>query len=403
MEKIVIEVSPPPASGTGRATRAIQSAIDYAANLGGGTVKLGEGVYELDGTLHLRARVRLEGVPGLTVLQQSEERLSALACDADRHERQVAVMHPDRFEIGQTLTIRKADSSMLFGDTVAVIVGKEGQVLHLDRELHATVLMDEGGIATTQSPVVAAYDCEQIELYGLTVRGNENNVTLAEGCRSAGIYLYGVAGARIERCAVRAYKGDGISYQHCADIVVEDCDSVGNGGKGVHPGSGTIRTRILNSRFDGNALDGIFLCWRVQDSVVEGCTAVGNGMSGLSIGHKDIRNVIRFNRFSDNGYYGIFFRNEKEPMSASYNRVEGNTLEDNGSDSMGYIGIRMRGHTHDVELVSNRISFSKAPPERTIGICLEPNTSRITLGDNKFAGCALRTHDHWEPGGRQDQ
>ncbi|SFA79436.1 Right handed beta helix region [Cohnella sp. OV330] len=402
MEKIVIEVGYSPASAAGGATRAIQSAIDYAANLGGGTVKLGEGVYALDGTLHLRSRVRLEGIPGRTVLLQGEERLSELACDADRHERQAAVMDPGRFEIGQTVTIRKAESSMLFGDTVAVVVGKEGQVLHLDRELHATVLMDEGGIVTTQSPVVAAYDCERIELYGLTVRGSEKAVTLAEGCRSAGIYLYGVADARIERCTVRAYKGDGISYQHCSDIVVEDCDSVGNAGKGVHPGSGTSRTQIVNSRFDDNGLDGIFLCWRVQDSVVEGCTAVGNGMNGLSIGHKDIRNIIRFNRFSDNGYYGIFFRNEKEPMSASYNRVEGNTIEDNGSEDMGYIGIRMRGYTHDVELVSNRISFSKAPPERTIGICLEPHTSKITLGDNKFAGCALRTHDHWLPDGRHE-
>ncbi|MFC3802904.1 right-handed parallel beta-helix repeat-containing protein [Cohnella sp. GCM10012308] len=411
MEKIVIEVGPSPshspASATaafaaGGATRAIQSAIDYAANLGGGTVKLGEGVYALDGTLHLRSRVRLEGVPGRTVLQQGGEQISALASDADLHERQVAVEHPGRFAIGQTVTIRKAASSMGFGDTVAVVVGKEGQALHLDRELHATVLLEQGGIVTTQAPVVAAYDCERIELYGLTVRGGENNATLAEGCRSAGIYLYGVAGARIERCAVHAYKGDGISYQHCADIYVDECESVGNGGKGIHPGSGTSRTRIVNSRFDRNAMDGIFLCWRVQDSIVEGCTAVGNGMNGLSIGHKDVRNVIRFNRLSDNRYYGIFFRNEKEPMSPSYNRVEGNALEDNGSDDMGYVGIRIRGYTHDVELVSNRISFSKAPPERTIGICLEPHTSGITLGDNKFAGCALRTHDHWLPDGRHE-
>ncbi|CAI6080136.1 right-handed parallel beta-helix repeat-containing protein [Cohnella sp. JJ-181] len=402
MEKIVIDIGPLPTASAEETTRTIQSAIDYAGNLGGGTVKLGEGVYALDGTLHLRSGVRLEGIPGRTVLRQGEERISALASDADLHERQVAVDSPGAFAVGQTVTIRKAASSMGFGDTVAVVVGKEGQVLHLDRELHGTVLLAHGGIVTTQSPVVAAYDCARIEMYGLTVEGNKDSVTLAEGCRSAGIYLYGVAGARIERCAVLAYKGDGISYQHCSDIRVADCESAGNGGKGIHPGSGTSRTQIVDSRFDGNAMDGIFLCWRVQDSVVERCTAVGNGMNGLSIGHKDVRNEIKFNRLSDNQYYGIFFRNENEPMSPSYNRVEGNTLEDNGSEAMGYVGIRIRGYTHDVDLLSNRISYAKAPPERTIGICLEPHTSGITLADNAFEGCALQTHDHWLPDGEAE-
>lgn len=397
MDQIIVDVAPHSASLPGGAARAIQAAIDYAARLGGGTVALGEGVYPLDNTLHMRSGVRLEGVPGRTVLRQEAERSSRLAADADLHESQVTVRDPRLFPVGQTVAVRKAASSMGFRDTVAVVIGKSGNTLHLDREMHATVLLGEDGIVTTQAPVVSGHDCERIGIVGLIVEGRRDNPTLAEGCRNAGIYLYGVRGASIEHCAVRGYNGDGISYQHCEDIRVDACECVGNGGKGIHPGSGTSRTHIVNSRFDDNAMDGIFLCWRVQDSVVERCTAVGNRMSGLSIGHKDIRNAIRHNRLSDNGYYGIFFRNEDEPMSASYNRVEGNLLEDNGSDSMGYVGIRMRGHTHDVELVANRIVFTKAPPGRTIGICLEAYTSRITLEANAFDNCALETHSHWLP------
>ena len=400
MEKIVVTVEESSASASGKANRDIQAAIDYVSFLGGGTVKLGKGTFRIDTTLHLRSHVTLEGVPGETVLLQAEERVSALAADADLHERQVTVAQPELFPIGQTIAIRKASASMGFGDTAAVVVAKEGGVLHLDRELARTVLVSDGGVATTQTSVVSAVDCEHVAVRHVIVEGNKHN-SLAEGCRNAGIYLYGVRNAVIERCVVRNYNGDGISYQHCSAIRVASCECVGNGGKGIHPGSGTVGTQIVHSVFNENGMDGIFLCWRVQDSIVEHNEAVGNAASGLSIGHKDIRNAIRFNRFADNRYYGIFFRNEGDPMAANYNRVEGNTIEDNGSEPMGYVGIRIRGYTHHVELVGNRISFAKAPADRTIGICMEEHTRDIRLENNEFVGCALQTHHHWLPEGEK--
>jgi parallel beta-helix repeat protein len=240
--------------------------------------------------------------------------------------------------------------------------------------------------------MISGYHCSGVEIRNLIVEGNRSNQTLADGCRCAGIFLFDAHDVRIEGCIVRNYNGDGISYQKCSAIRVLNCECVRNGGRGIHPGSGTRNTRIQNSSFNENGTDGIFFCWRVVDSVVEDCIAVRNGMSGLSIGHKDIRNLIRSSRFSENGFYGIFFRNESEPMAANYNRIEHNLIEDNGSDPMGYVGIRIRGQTHDVELVANRISFTKAPPDRTIGICMEEHTREIRLEDNEFVNCALQTH-----------
>ncbi|WP_309118186.1 right-handed parallel beta-helix repeat-containing protein [Paenibacillus sp.] len=398
MEKVVVTVVESPDGPPGKANRDIQAAIDYVSYLGGGTVRIGRGVFELETAIHLRSHVKLEGTPGETVLRQREERVSPLAADADLHERQVTVERPDVFPVGQTITIRKATASMGFGDTVAVVTAKEGNTLYLDREIVSTVLLANGGIATTQTSVISAYDCERIEIRNLIVEGKKSNA-LAEGCRNAGIYLYGSHNVVIEGCTVRDYNGDGISYQHCSAIRVQACECVRNGGKGIHPGSGTVDTLIRDSVFNENGMDGIFLCWRVQDSVVEHNEAVGNRANGLSIGHKDVRNVIRYNRFSDNGYYGIFFRNEGEPMAANYNRVEWNTIEDNGSEAMGYVGIRIRGHTHHVEFVANRISFGKAPRDRTIGICMEEHTRDLLLEDNEFVGCALPTHHHWLPEG----
>lgn len=397
MEKIVIHVGESSDDLAGRADLAIQAAIDYAASLGGGTVKLGEGSFRLENTIHLRSHVTLEGIPGKTVIYQSPERNSPLLADADLHERQITVEHPERFPVGQTVTIRKSDKSMGFGDTVAVIVGKAGPVLYLDREIHASVLLQHGGMATTQAPVLSGSGCEHAAVLHLIVEGVSENPTFAEGCRNGGIYLFDSRHIRIEGCAVRNYHGDGISYQHCSNIEVIHCSCFRNAGKGIHPGSGTTETRIRHSSFMENGMDGIFLCWRVRESVVEHCTSIGNGMSGLSIGHKDTHNRIRFNRFSENQAYGIFFRNELEPMAANYNHVEGNILEDNGSETMGYVGIRIRGYTHDVALAHNRISFSKAPLDRTIGICLEEHTSRILMENNEFINCAMVSHSHWLP------
>ncbi|TLS52695.1 hypothetical protein FE782_08690 [Paenibacillus antri] len=398
MEKIIVTVVESPDSPPGKANRDIQAAIDYVSYLGGGTVRIGRGAFQIETAIHLRSHVKLEGIPGETVLRQSEERVSPLAADADLHERQITVERPDAFQVGQTITIRKAAASMGFGDTVAVVTAKEGNTLHLDREINSTVLLAHGGIATTQTSVIGANGCEQIEIRNLIVEGNTSN-TLADGCRNAGIYLYGSRNVVIEGCTVKDYNGDGISYQHCSGVRVLACECVRNGGKGIHPGSGTVDTLIRDSVFNENGMDGIFLCWRVQDSVVEHNEAVGNRSNGLSIGHKDVRNVIRYNRLSHNGYYGIFFRNEGDPMAANYNRVEWNTIEDNGSEAMGYVGIRIRGHTHHVELVANRISFEKAPRDRTIGICMEEHTRDLLLEDNEFVGCALPTHHHWLPEG----
>jgi parallel beta-helix repeat protein len=395
METSVLTIGLTSGDLIGRTNLVIQAAIDHLAHLGGGTVRIGEGTYEIASTIHLRSNVRLEGVANQTVLLQSAERVSPLLTSADQHERQITVQDPDYFPIGQTVSVRNAQGSMGFGETVAIVIGKEGNILHLDREMNATVQLHNNGCVSTQTPVISGYDCEQVEICNLTVEGNNQN-QLANGCRHAGIFLFGAQRILIESCTVRNYNGDGISYQHCSDISISGCECVRNGGKGIHPGSGTKRTHIKDSRFVDNGMDGIFLCWRVQDSIVEHCVAIGNQMSGLSIGHKDTHNLIRFNRLSDNRFYGIFFRNESDPMAANYNRIESNVLEDNGSETMGYVGIRMRGHTHDVDLIANQISFSKAVPlDRTIGICLEEHTRDIRMEDNEFSNCVKTTHSHW--------
>jgi hypothetical protein len=52
----------------GSDNRALQAAVDYIAGLGGGTIFIGAGRYQMRNALMLRDRVRVVGVPGKTIL-----------------------------------------------------------------------------------------------------------------------------------------------------------------------------------------------------------------------------------------------------------------------------------------------------------------------------------------------
>ena len=45
----------------GKDNRALQAAVDYVGNLGGGTVEIGPGEYLMRDSLHLRSRVTVRG------------------------------------------------------------------------------------------------------------------------------------------------------------------------------------------------------------------------------------------------------------------------------------------------------------------------------------------------------
>ncbi len=57
---------------TGDDNRVLQAAVDYIAALGGGTVIIGPGQYEMHDSLHLRSNVTVRGTKGKTVLRKAD-------------------------------------------------------------------------------------------------------------------------------------------------------------------------------------------------------------------------------------------------------------------------------------------------------------------------------------------
>jgi parallel beta-helix repeat protein len=342
----------------GADNRALQAAVDYIAGLGGGVVEIGEGEYLMRDSLHLRSNVTVRGRKGKTILRKADAAVSRLSLDGDFGEQQVTVADASGFAPGAGVAIWD-DMAQGFHTTVARITGRRGNTFSIDVPLRAE---------------------------GIVVEGNKVGNPPLNGCRGGGIYLNLAFGTAIQDCVVRAYHGDGISFQQSNDVSVVDCTSEDNTDLGFHPGSGSQRPVMRNNLAHRNGTDGLFLCWRVRHGVFENNRIESNGRFGISIGHKDSDNVLRGNHIARNGANGVFFRDETSGMSPHRNRLEKNVIEDNGRES-GTAGIRIRGVPSGLVFENNVIRDTRSGSQQTqsIGILVEDRVGPVQIGSNQIA------------------
>ncbi len=334
---------------TGDTNRVLQAAVDYVANLGGGVVEIGAGEYTMYDSLHLRPHVTVRGVKDKTILRKAKGSASALALDGDFGEQQVTLQNPEGFTVGSGIAVWDKGAGG-FHTTVARITGRRENTFSFDKPLGADCMVANGAQAATVFPVVSAYYTEGVRIENLTIDGNKQANVPLNGCRGAGIFLYQGFGTVISGCVVRNYNGDGISFQQSNDVTVTDCVSEDNAVLGLHPGSGSQRPTVRNCVARRNGTDGLFLCWRVRHGLFEQNILEQNGQFGISIGHKDSDNILRHNTVRQNKQNGVFFRNESLGMAPHRNRLEENTIENNGGAE-----IRIRGEVNDLVFVKNTI------------------------------------------------
>lgn len=366
----------------GSDNRVLQSAVDYVASLGGGTVEIGPGEFLMRDSLHLRPGITVRGQGAGPVLRKARAVESALELDGDFGEEQITLAHPEGFQVGDGVAIWDKNAGG-FHTTVARITGRNGNTFAISLPLNADCMVESGAQAATVFPVVSGYHLEGVRIENLTIEGNLAENGHLNGCRGGGIFLYRCPGAVIERCTVRHYNGDGISFQQCNDVQVLGCTSEDNASLGLHPGSGSQRPVVRDCVARYNGEDGLFLCWRVKHGVFEGNTLAGNGRFGISIGHKDTDNLIRGNRVLENGADGIFFRNESAGMAGHRNRVEENLIENNGAKEPS-AGIRVRGETGDLVFKGNTIRDTRdgAGKSQPVGIRLDENVGLVVNEGN---------------------
>jgi hypothetical protein len=373
-----VTVGPRDADIIGQDHRALQAAVDYVGNLGGGVVEILPGEYLMRDSLHLRSRVTVRGAGELTVLKKDREFRSPLAADADFGEAAITVADTNGFAIGRGVYVGSRTQRYFHG-VCATILNSRGNSFTLSRPMNADLLVTDDAFAVTAFPVISGYHLQDARVESLTVDGHRAaNPTEVDGCRTAGIFLYRGDHCVISRCVVRDYSGDGISFQQSNDVTVEGCVVERCAGLGLHPGSGSQRPRVVNCRAVANGSDGLFFCWRVKGGVAEGNWLEGNAGYGLSIGHKDTDNVIRANTIVGNRRGGAYWRAETEPMAAHRITFEENTVRDN----QGW-GLFVDGATHATVLRRNVIEDTGTGRQK-VGIRIGTRAGAVVLEDNRI-------------------
>lgn len=309
----------------------IQAAIDTAASLGGGTVRLSAGTFHLADSVHLKTGVTLIGEGSDTVLLKDPMVESDTIHYLGYGHCEIMVAHPERFKIGMGVYITDKDAGGGFSATQSTICSIDGNTLGLMDPLECDIAGRRGGRCRTLFPLVKGSFQKHIAVKNLVLDGRGEENEKIDGCRGGCVFLIGCSYAAITGIECRNYSGDGISYQQCYDVAVENCHVHHMSVNGLHPGSGTIKSRIIACHVHHCGKDGMYYCLRTQYLLLKDCLIEDNHRFGINCGHHDDYTDIIGNTVRGNGWEGLFFRTDNIPYATGkYSTVAHNVFENNG-------------------------------------------------------------------------
>jgi len=392
-ERLVIRVSPTPskkADLVGANEKAIQAAVDYAARVGGATVHLLPGEFRLRNAVYLASGVRIVGSGEETVLTKEPSTSTKLAANSDWFDQEITLVDPTGFEVGDGVCLETTNPHNGGHDVVKrTLVARSGNRFKLDRGLRKNFWLAGESKVSTLYPILSGEEIENIAIENLVLDGNRANNANLNGNYAGCIFLQDTNNVAIRGVTARNYNGDGISWQICHDVVVENCHSFGHAGLGLHPGSGSQRPRMRGNTLRENHI-GVFFCWGVKFGLCEKNHLEGNRF-GVSIGHRDTHNVIRDNDIIGSGEVGVLFRPERGyAFAPHHNLLANNRLRDNGPADG--IAVDVQGEVADVEITGNDIRETRQPMQR-IGIRVGAQTKDIRLVENSIEGFATSILD----------
>ena len=333
-ERIHLTVGPEKADLVGSDHLAIQAAVDYVAGLGGGTVRILPGTYRFRNAVRLRSGVRITGSGLDSILVKEPSVKAALAENSDWYDQEVTLTDASGFEVGDGVVLRTRNPHNGSFDTYKrTLVARSGNRFKLDQMLVENFWTKEGATAATLCAIFDGFRISDVVIENICLDGNRANNEFLNGNYVGCIFLRESNRVQMRRITARNFNGDGISWQVCHDVRVEDCHSHDNAGFGLHPGSGSQRPVVTGCRLERNDI-GFFFCWGVKWGLVEKNVAVDSKRYGISIGHNDTDNVVRSNEVLRSGKTGIFLRQEHGPsFSPIRNQIEGNRVVDSGDDA----------------------------------------------------------------------
>jgi hypothetical protein len=379
-EKLTLRVGQSEGDIRGDSDKAIQAAVDYVARLGGGTVEILPGTYRFRNSVFLASNLHLTGHGEKTVLIKEPSVVTELAADSDWYDQEITVKSSESLRIGDGICLRSPSARFAIKRTITAC---DGPRLKLDRALRENVWLssDKPATAATLFPLLSGENIEHVVIEHLTLDGNSAKNENLDGNYAGCVWLQDCRRITMRHLEARSYNGDGLSWQICHDVLVEDCHSHQHTGLGLHPGSGSQRSVIRHCRLEHNNI-GIFFCWGVRGGLAEDNIIAGN-VTGISIGHRDTDNIVRRNTISRSSTTGLLFRREKDAAAAGHrNVIEDNTFTDNGPEDGA--AIRLDAPVQGISLSGNTITETRGAARRSAiavgagveGLKLEANTIR---------------------------
>jgi len=383
-KRLSITVGPKKADLVGSNEKVLQAAVDYMAAMGGGTVKVLPGEYQLRNAVHLRSKVRLLGSGKDSILIKEPSTTVKLADDSDWYDQEITLADGKGFAVGDGVCLR-AKNPHNGGDTVIkrTLVARSGNRFKLNAGLRKNLWLSGNPTCSTLFPILNCEHAEYVAIENLTLDGNRANNANLDGNYAGCIFAQDCSWLTFRGVEARNYNGDGFSWQICHDVVVEGCHSHGHAGLGLHPGSGSQRPVMRDNRLERNHI-GIFFCWGVRHGLAEKNVNIENDI-GISIGHRDTDNFIIGNDVLRSKRGGIVFRpdNRGKDFGPHRNRVEKNRIVDSGNEAG--IAVDVRGNIRDILLRGNQIRETRGAQKR-VGIHVGKETKDVTLDGNKIEG-----------------
>lgn len=383
-QRLTITVGPKAADLVGSTERVVQAAVDSIARWGGGTVKILPGNYRFRNAVYLQSHVRVLGSGLETVITKEPSLTASLSDDSDWFDQEITLVNAAGLEIGDGICLRVKDPSN--GSTEVIkrtLVARTGNRFKLDRALRKNVwLMGEPKLETL-FPLFSGENISDVVFENISLDGNKSNNGNLDGNYAGCIWLQDCNRITMRKVTARAYNGDGLSWQICHDVLVEDCISNDHTGLGLHPGSGSQRSIIRRNRMSGND-QGLFFCWGVKWALAERNFIENSKRYGISIGHHDTDNVVRDNDVRNSGQVGILFRKERiAAFQGNRNRIENNRIF--GLVQEQGVGIDVQGRTQSVTIVRNQLRETQDAKQR-VGIRIGAEAESIKLEENRIEG-----------------